>query len=311
MTERKTAAVIFRQQITPELEIFRIIPEEGSRFPPYLPGQFITLSRDNCRLTKKVIDANGQSRYIFDIDENGNQKIGTVTHHFSIASAPYQTLEHGYIELYIANQLIETNIPGIFSDSLFHIDVEYGDKIFYLNKMSGDFTLEQRAKDFDHVIMVATGTGLAPFISMIRQIHHEASQGNRPHQRFTLLYANRTVQELAYHEELSSIEQEQRFDFVYLPSVTRPIKEDYHNDALGKGRVGALLQLLLGISPNIVGGKSSLIEPILPKRYTTAELQKRMNEKNSVMLVCGNAEMMGDVKRIAELAKIRFEMEEW
>jgi len=48
------------------------------------------------------------------------------------------------------------------------------DRLAYVERIVGDFTLAKRAQGFDHVLMVGTGTGLAPFVSMIKQLHHDA-----------------------------------------------------------------------------------------------------------------------------------------
>src|SRR6185295_20312004 len=97
---------------------------------------------------------------------------------------------------------------------------DLNDRLAYLERIVGDFTLAKRATGFEHVLMVGTGTGLAPFVSMAKQLDHEARQGKRPPARYTLFHANRTYDELAYHRDLLEIEQRQAFDFVYVPSVS-------------------------------------------------------------------------------------------
>jgi len=56
----------------------------------------------------------------------------------------------------------------------------------YVERIVGDFTLAKRAAGFDHVLMVGTGTGLAPFVSMVKQLDREAGNGKRPAARYTL-----------------------------------------------------------------------------------------------------------------------------
>jgi len=311
MAERKASTVIYRHQLTPEREIFRIIPKDGGTFPSYTAGQYIALSRDNCRLTKKIIDTSGQSRYLFDVDEAGNQKRGTVTHHFTIASAPYETLQQGYLEFYIVKQSLETTIPGTFTDSLFHVDVEHNNTLFYSDEVYGDFTLEQRASGFEHIVMVATGTGVAPFVSMLKQVHHQSSVGNIPKQKFTLFYTNRTLQELGYHEEFAAMEQQQNFNFVYVPLISRPATHEKRNTMVGQGRANDVLRLILGTPSDIDRHRQAKTLPVLPPQHTFAELRERIMRENTVILTCGNAEMMTEVEKIASAAKIRCEMELW
>jgi ferredoxin-NADP reductase len=58
MVERKVGTVIRRQTLSPILSLFRLMPQPGSRFPEYKPGQYIALRRDDCKLTQRVVDAN-------------------------------------------------------------------------------------------------------------------------------------------------------------------------------------------------------------------------------------------------------------
>ena len=55
--------------------------------------------------------------------------------------------------------------------------------------------------NWSNVCMVATGTDLAPFISMIKQLRQAAVHGRRDERRYTLLYGSRTYKELAYHQD--------------------------------------------------------------------------------------------------------------
>jgi ferredoxin-NADP reductase len=194
---------------------------------------------------------------------------------------------------------------------LFHVDEKHENKIFYVNEALGDFTLEQRTEGCDHVIMVATGTGVAPFISMLRQLHHEALEGKPSKQRFTLFYSNRSLKELGYHDELTNIERERRFDFVYVPSLSRPTEKDYRNIVLGRGRVTDLLRLVFRLPKNIAGIKKDKAWSSLPKHIEVSELRKRMPAERSVILACGNDEAVAQVERIAKDAKIRCEKEKW
>src|SRR5262245_14168989 len=98
MAEKKTGRVSYRRSLSEILEIFRVIPDSGDPFPHYKAGQYIALSRESCRLTKKVTGADGRPAYVYDLDESGNPKRGPVTHSYSISSAPFETLESGHLE---------------------------------------------------------------------------------------------------------------------------------------------------------------------------------------------------------------------
>ena len=211
MAELKVGRIVGWQKLSPILAIFRLMPEGASRFPDYVPGQNIALRRENCKLTKKVAGSDGRPpRYPPDLDEAGKPKLGSITHSYSIASAPFESRENGHLEFYIVLELDEQKTPGRVTGSLFDIDPPTDDKLLYVNRITGTFTLGKRSNNLTSVLLVGTGTGLAPFISMIKELHFNARQGSTDGVKYTLLHTNRTYEELAYHEELIAIEAAQR-----------------------------------------------------------------------------------------------------
>lgn len=91
-------------------------------------------------------------------------------------------------------------------------NVEIGHPIWINNKTTGSLTLEH-IQPGRHLYMLATGTGLAPFMSLVR--------GAEVFERFdkvVLVHTVRTKQGLAYYEEL---QQRVNNRFVYVPTVTR------------------------------------------------------------------------------------------
>ena len=328
MAEKNIGKVIYRKTLSPLLELFRLAPENGSQFPDYKPGQYIALSRDDCRLTKKVVDSNGQITYNYDRDESGSFKRGQVTHSYSISSAPFETKQGEYLEFYVVLEMIKTETPGRLSESLFHIDPEADNKVFYMNKIVGEFTLEKRAVGFQNVVMVGTGTGLAPFASMIKQLYFETSEGKNHNVKFTLLHANRTYLELGYHDELCAIEQAGKLDFAYVPSVSRPTGRDLDDPTLGTGRANNLLRSIFDmpskeeqdLSTALNKGDNNskmesvlkgVVKPVLPQHHSRKELSERMDPQKTIILTCGNPSVMDDIKYIADANHIRFEKEDW
>ncbi len=308
MADLQTGKVIYRHLLSPLLEIFRIQPNNGGRFPAYQAGQNIDLSRDHCKLTKKIFDERGNSKLIYDLDENGNPKLGRVTRTYSIASAPFETIKKKYLEFYVALDPILLETPGRLTESLFHIDPEGDNHVGYSDKPSGDFTLEQRTAGFENVVMIGTGTGLAPLVSMTKQLHHESLDGKKHHTRYTLFHTNRTREELGYHSELLSIEASHLFDFVYVPSVSRPTKNDIEDSSIGIGRVTNILREIFGMK---LKSEHHQIDPRLPKHISNDKLLVRMETKRTVILSCGNHDMLKEVRSIAEPKGMRFEKEDW
>ncbi|MBI3005877.1 MAG: hypothetical protein HYY49_10755 [Ignavibacteriales bacterium] len=328
MADIKIGTTVSRNNLSAILTIFRLMPEENQKFPSYKGGQYIALRRENCKLTKRLVGEDGVIRYVPDVDEHGNQKRGTVTHSYSISSAPYETEEHGWLEFYVILERDESGNPGRLTESLFRMDTESDNKVTYFYKITGDFTLEKRSEGFKNVVLVGTGSGLAPFASMVRQLHHEALQGKSVEQRFTLFHANRGLHELGYHQELQEIEKQQKFDFVYVPSVSRPSEEDYQNPKIGKGRANNLLrfvfdmplkeeqdlQLLAAQRQETTEAKKILertVKPVLPRHISHDRLLARMKPEKTVILTCGNPLSMDDINYIAVANKIKFEKEEW
>ena len=188
MAERKTGTVVSWRRLSPILAIYRLRPEAGSAFPDYTAGRYIALRREDCRLTEKVLREAGRPHFVPKLDDSGNPKRGPVTHSYSIASAPHETERYGWLEFYIVLEKGENQYPGRLTESLFRLDPEGDNQVGYVNRIVGDFTLEKRAPGFRNVVLVGSGTGLAPFASMIKQLDFEASQGARDSVRYTLLH---------------------------------------------------------------------------------------------------------------------------
>jgi ferredoxin-NADP reductase len=178
------------------------------------------------------------------------------------------------------------------------------------------------------VLLVGTGTGLAPFASMIKEIYHNACEGKSDSIRYTLLHTNRTFEELGYHQELFKIEASDKFDFLYFPSVSRPIQRDREDRRLGKGRANNMLRTIFQMplkeeqelreiaarEEDVSAAKAALektVRPVLPEQITLAKLHQRLDPESTVILTCGNPSSMADIKFIADSNRIRFEKEDW
>ena len=117
----------------------------------------------------------------------------------------------------------------------------------YVDRIVGSFTLEKLVQAATRVVMVGTGTGLAPFVSMIKQLHHDSVRSGPDHRVYTLLHTNRTVGELAYHHTLVEIQAARSFDFLYLPTVSRPTARDVADPAIVAGRATNVLRQIYAL----------------------------------------------------------------
>jgi ferredoxin-NADP reductase len=328
MAELKIGTVGDWRLLSPILAAFRLRAQDGSPFPDYRPGQYIALRREDCRLTRREVGPDGTTHFVPVLDEQGRPKRGPVTHSYSIASAPCETREHGWLEFYVVLESDEYGEPGRLTESLFRIHPPEDDKLAYVDRIVGNFTLDERARGARSVLMVGTGTGLAPFLSMVRQLHHDAARGRSDQVRYTLVHTNRTRDELGFHEELLGIARARRFDFVYLPSVSRPAPADFEDPQLGRGRANNLLRDVFGLPlreqelldhVRVRGGDVAAAEraldkavrPALPRPVSAPELGRRLEPGETVVLTCGNPTLMDDIHRLASAVKMRFEKEDW
>ena len=329
MAEKRPGTVVYWHDLSRVLAIFRLMPQGEKTFPDYKAGQYIALRREDCKLTKKIAVVHGHPVYGPDLDENGNQKIGPVTHSYSISSAPFETKQKGYLEFYVILERDDEGHPGRLTESIFRIKPQIDDKVTYFDRITGDFTLDKRAADANNIVLIGTGTGLAPFISMIKQLDYDGQNGKSDGRRYTLFHTNRIYEELGYHEELIAIQARQSFDFLYVPSVSRPGERDKADPTLGKGRATNLLRLIFGMPTKeeealqqaIPGGENEAdaraafertVLPVLPRHLPISEVQKRLQPVDqTVILTCGNPYSMEDVKYVADRNGIRFEKEDW
>ena len=328
MADKKIGTVTDWRYSSDVLALFRFMPEPGSKFPAYKAGQYMALQRNDCRLTKKIVKDGGKVEYATVLDAEGKPKRGAVTHSYSICSAPFETETHDWLEFYVILEMDEKGVPGRLTESMFRMKPDGDNKMVYYEKIAGDFTLDKRAAEMKNVIFVGTGTGLAPFRSMVKQLDHEAVLGKTDGVRYTLLHTNRTYQELDYYQEMLEIEAAGRFDFVYVPTVSRPTQRDLGDPKLGTGRANNVLRYLLDLpikeeqdlqeiadkGGDTVKAKVALdktIKPALPNKFAREALRGRFDPTSTVVITCGNPWSMEDIKYAAEARGMKFEKEDW
>lgn len=327
MADKKIGTVTDWKYSSDVLAVFRFMPEAGSKFPTYKAGQYMALQRNDCRLTKKIVKDGGKVEYATVLDDQGKPKRGLVTHSYSICSAPFETEQKGWLEFYVILEM-EGGVPGRLTESMFRMKPGADDKMVYYEKIAGDFTLDKRAAGFKNIILVGTGTGLAPFRSMVKQIDFEASAGKTDGVKYTLLHTNRTYEELDYYQEVLEIEAAGRYDFVYLPTVSRPTARDIGDPKLGQGRANNVLRYLLDLpikeqqdldeiaakGGDTAKAKAALektVKPALPKKFSREALRHRFDPSSTVVITCGNPWSMEDIKYAAETSGMKFEKEDW
>lgn len=191
------ARVLQRIEVTPELMILRIVPE-GWELPSFTPGQFAVLG----------LPASAPRHPLSDPEDPPPDPGKLIRRAYSVASAPE---EKDYLELYITLVGSGSLTPRLWA-------LRPGDPIWLGKKFSGLFTLDDVPDGF-HVVLMATGTGLAPYMSMLRSfLLHDASR------RVAVLHGARHSWDLGYRSELATLNR--LFDnFDYVPTVSRPFQE--------------------------------------------------------------------------------------
>jgi ferredoxin-NADP reductase len=102
--------------------------------------------------------------------------------------------------------------------SNFLCDMKEGDEIGCQGPF-GDFILRPPLRD---TIFIATGTGIAPFRSMLRWLFISPDAGDAHHlgKQLYLIFGNRTEKDIYYHDEFLRLATEHA-NFHYLPTLSR------------------------------------------------------------------------------------------
>jgi ferredoxin--NADP+ reductase len=245
------AVVTQKIEVAPGLMVIRVVPD-GWELPEFAPGQFAVLGLPPEASRSSLAD-----------DEDEPVKPGKLIRRaYSIASS---SKARRYLEFYVT--LVHS---GALSPRLFNLKA--GDRLWLGPKITGTFTLDLAPTD-KAVVMVATGTGLAPYMSMLRT--ELASSAGR---RFSVLLGARHSWDLGYHAELVTMEQLSP-DFTYFPIISRPAEEPVP----WTGRAGYVLDL-----------------------WKSGELENAWDEpptpENSRIFLCGNPAMIEDMIELLEVA---------
>ncbi len=242
----------------PTLLSFKVTRPDGFKFTA---GQFVRLGihgkdlqyfAQNHETKLTISETQGYEAQDKPIDLDGY-----VFRAYSVASSPYDE----FIEFF------SVVIPeGEFTSKVNHIQV--GDSLLLNTTPFGYLTLARYQLPLPNDLwLLATGTGLAPFLSILKTI--EVWQ---QYQRIILVYSARTSQELAYQAEIGSIKSiygDNGAAFVFLPIVTR--EADYAGE---KARIPNL----------IVSGK------------LTQLVGQKLDKERSHVMLCGNPQMVEDTK---------------
>jgi ferredoxin--NADP+ reductase len=202
------STVVGRTNVTKDLIILQVRPDAG--VPDFLPGQYVALGLPG-----------SAARYEGAPDEPvapAADKL--IKRAYSIGSSP---AVKDYLEFYIAV------VPDGSLTSRLAV-LKAGDRVFAQPKVTGTFTLEG-VPDEHSLVLISTGTGLAPFMSMVRTPQTWTSG-----RKITVVHGVRYPEDLSYADELLSYQNDRGPLFSYLPIASRA-PEAYSGR---KGRVQVL-----------------------------------------------------------------------
>ncbi len=198
MRKRQPNAVVSqRTELCPGLMVLRVVPD-GWQTPDFEPGQFAVLGLPQS--AARCPDSDPE-------DEPADAE-KVVARAYSIASSS-KTRE--YLEFYV--NLVSS---GSLTPRLFHLKI--GDRLWLSPKISGMFTLAD-VPGGANVVMIATGTGLAPYVSMVRTYLTNQDSG-----RLAIIHGARHSSDLGYRDELASLERVCP-TLTYVPLISRPDEE--------------------------------------------------------------------------------------
>lgn len=241
------ATVIGREEINPLLVILRVKPDEP--LFDFKPGQFAVLGLLGCE--RRVPEAAPE--------DPATEPAKMIRRAYSIASS---SLERRYVEFYVTLITSGQLTPRLFA-------LSHGSRLLLGPKASGVFTLD-RVPAGKAVVLIATGTGLAPYISMLRTALVKDAE-----RRFVIVHGARFSWDLGYRAELESLARI-RPNLTYLPCITRPDQDPHFQGRTG--RVPALLE------QGIVEKESGV--PLEPSQ--------------THVFLCGNPDMIQTVKVMLE-----------
>jgi ferredoxin--NADP+ reductase len=191
------AVVVQKVDVAPGLMILQIAPD-GWKSTAFHPGQYAMIglpaSAPRCGLAEPEPPLPDENMFL--------------QRSYSIASNPARL---DYLELYIT--LVPT---GALSPRLFALNV--GDRLWMSKNFAGFFSLVKVPEDAN-ILLVATGTGLSPCMSIIRT---HLQPGSR--RKFALIQGARHSSELGYRSELAALDEICE-NFTYINSISRPDDE--------------------------------------------------------------------------------------
>ena len=228
----------------------------------WLNGKVIANTRWNERLTSLKFEAP-----LENFESGQFVRVGLKTDGDVIAR-PYSlvnTPDESALEIYF-NIVPE----GPLSPRLF--ELQTGDEILVATKPAGFLTISEMPES-KNLWLLATGTAIGPFLSILK--------GNAVWQKFervTLCYSVRTLEELAYAENINQIVEQRNSQFSFIPIITREEVPDTLRERIPQSIENGNLETRAKIS---------------------------LSAEDSHVMICGSSEMITEVSAVLETRGMR------
>ncbi|MBP2281496.1 ferredoxin--NADP+ reductase [Psychrobacter sp. PL19] len=259
----QTVKVLSKTTWTPSLFSFTVTRPDSFKFTA---GQFVRLGLNPSDLhyyqqlgkdSQQDSESSADSATVLASDAAPNEDI---FRGYSIVSSPFDEIL----------EFFSIVIPdGAFTSQLQYLEV--GDELLLNTLPFGFLTLARYQKPYPKDLwLLATGTGLAPFLSMLQDM-----QTWQDYEHIILAYSARTSEELAYVDKIKQLQDDfgslvdNPARLIFIPIVTREHVEGALTERLPKLLLDGTLQQQAGIALDV--------------------------DSTHVML-CGNPEMVEDTK---------------
>ena len=245
MAMQELSAVIQQRiEVAPGLIVVRVAPD-GWQLPDFKPGQFAVLgmSPEAPRCTNS------------DPEEEAPKPGRLIRRAYSIASS---SVASEFLEFYITLVCSGGLTPRLFA-------LEPGNRLWLGPKITGNFTLEHAPAE-SNLVLVATGTGLAPYMSMLRTILPDAAG-----RRIAVLLGARHSWDLGYQSELVTMDRLSDV-LTYRAIISRPAEE-----------------------PVAWSGPAGYVQDLWSRGEIEKEWGFKPAPENTSVFLCGNPAMIDDM----------------
>lgn len=167
------ATIVSRIDLNDRVALVHVRPDSGS-VTPFVPGQFIQLGLP-ADVAASPAPAVAPTR------------TKLVKRSYSIASGPHESEAYELCIAFVEQGKLTPKLHGLHA----------GARIWHDAVPKGHFTMELVPDGLD-LVFVATGTGIAPFVSMLRTYRSLPLR----FRHFVIVHGAREASDLAYHDEL-------------------------------------------------------------------------------------------------------------